>query len=322
MDKISDILGNKNIILDSIKKYGHAPEHNFWHFLNLQNKNDKCVYFDFKNNTGIMAQIYKNGSSEMVSEVLAPEDKKIEIFEEFLECMLLKMKLKKAFVFVSADFKNQIQILAQKSGYHLSRARTYYSPIFNLKNFDERLPGKAWKKIRNIRNRFYKENKVEGIPSADIKKEKLRDIVFQWKRNKNSYGRAEFIKYLNIIENSFNGAKYARTLVVNGIPSTITVGWDIPNSNVYYSAIGIHNYKYKHLGEIENLDDLLYLKSTSHHYANFGTSDKSLLAFKKKFNPESIAKFHYFSVRKRDWDEKRKLAPQKQGAVKIRNRIF
>ena len=70
------------------------------------------------------------------------------------------------------------------------------------------------------------------------------------------------------------------------------------SGNQYYSAIGIHNYKFRHLGEIENLGDLLNLKSRGYTYANFGSSDAALLSFKKKFNPEYIYKLHYFSIRK------------------------
>ena len=297
MDKIIDILGNKGIISDSIRKYGHAPEHNFWYFHNL-NKDNKCLYFRFQNNKGIMAQIYKNGSCEMISEVLSPNNEKLEIFEEFLDYIFSKMKLKKVFVFIPTDFKNRIEIMAQKNKYHLSKSRKYYSPIFNLKNFDEKLGGKLWKKIRNIRNGFYKKNKVEVIPSRNIKKKQLKNIVLQWNKNKKWEGKVDILMYLNFIENDFIGTKYARTLVVNGEPSTITAGWNIPNTNVSYSAIGIHNYKHKNLGEIANLDDLLYLKKTGYENANFGTSDKSLLAFKKKFIPESILESHYFSIRK------------------------
>ena len=194
MEIIEDFLNNKRILLKSIKKYGYAPEHNFWYFLNLQGKTDKCLYFCFQNNTGIMAQVYRDRSCEMVAEVLAPENEKLEIFEEFLEYSLSKMKLKKLFVFVSNDFKNKIQKMARKNNkYHLSRPRAYYCPIFSLKNLDERLPGKIWKKIRNMRNRFYKDNKVEILPSKYFGKKQLGNIVMQWKWNKNSYGRADFV---------------------------------------------------------------------------------------------------------------------------------
>ena len=297
MEVITDILGSKNIIMDSINKHGHAPEHNFWYFYNLACRNEKCTYFRFENDCAIMAVSYKNSSSWMISEVLAPDNDKLKIFEEFLAHALLKLKLKKVFVLVSSDFRKRIQKMA-KGNYHLSSSRTYYSPVFNLKKFDENLPGKSWKKIRNIKNRFYRENKVDVVPSSDIKKSKLKDIVTQWNKNKKWRGRAEIEKYLNFIDNGFEGAKYARTLVIDGKPSTITAGWDVPNSSVYYSAIGMHNYKYKYLSEIANLDDLIYLKKMRNYAVNLGTSDKSLLTFKKKFMPQSILKSHYFSIRR------------------------
>ena len=62
--------------------------------------------------------------------------------------------------------------------------------------------------------------------------------------------------YLNLINNDFKGIDIAKTLYVDGRPSTITAGWRIPNSNNYYSAIGIVDYSYPGLGEVVNIDDL------------------------------------------------------------------
>lgn len=302
MEIIKDILNNKETIVNSIHQHGYAPEHNFWHFFNLQTEKSKCWFLRFNGNAGIMSLLNKSGSCEMISEVLASKNKRMEVFEEFLNHMLRKLGLKKVYVFVGTDFKNEIKKMADKNRNHnrysLSRSRTYYCPIFNLKNFDERLPGKFWKKIRNIKNKFYRDHDVQVVQSQDVDRKALLDIVLQWKKRKGSHDRAEYVKYLNFIKNDFRGAKYARTLVVNGKPSTITAGWSIPDSNIYHSAIGIHNYMFEDLSYISNLDDLLFLKKMGHVYANFGSSDKDLLAFKKKFNPESIVKLHYFSIRK------------------------
>ena len=89
--------------------------------------------------------------------------------------------------------------------------------------------------------------------------------------------------YLNFIKNDFEGTDMARSVVVNNEPCTITAGWKIPNSNNYYSAIGLYNYKYGGLGEIANIDDLTQIKKEKYEYADFGDSTESLLQFKKKF---------------------------------------
>ena len=88
----------------------------------------------------------------------------------------------------------------------------------------------------------------------------------------------------------------AKTLYVNGKPATITAGWKIPNSNYYYSAIGIVDYSYVGLGEIANIDDLNRLKREGYKCVDFGGSDRVLLRFKKKFKPEKIYKTYIFSI--------------------------
>jgi len=91
----------------------------------------------------------------------------------------------------------------------------------------------------------------------------------------------------------------AKTLYVNNRPCTITAGWRIPNSNNYYSSIGIVDYSIPDLGEITNIDDLNRLKKKGFDFVDFGGSDKVLLYFKKKFKPEKIYKTYVFSIVRR-----------------------
>jgi hypothetical protein len=300
MDVIEDVYANKDLILRCIEKFGYAPEHNFWYFLNLESKDDKCLFFNFENDFGLMAQAYKDNTSMLISEVLAPEERRLDVFEEVLDCMLLKKHYKKVFVCVPLKFMKLIENLSKRKQYRLSKNSVAYCPVYNLRCIDETLRGKDWKKLRNIKNSFYAENKVEVIPSTDISKEKLKRIIKEWKASRGTTSRAYYAKYMNFIENNFYGTDHSRTLIVNGVPSSIAAGWRIPNSNNYYSAIGIYNYRFKYLGEIINLEDLLYIKKMGYDYADFGDSDKGLLNFKKKFNPEYIYKTYSFSIRKND----------------------
>ena len=124
-------------------------------------------------------------------------------------------------------------------------------------------------------------------------------ILLNWLKKRSSRDRIEKAYFLNLMDNNFRGMDMAKTLYVNGKPCTITAGWKIPNSNNYYSSIGILDYSIPGLGEVANIDDLDRLKGKGFEYVDFGGSDKILLDFKKKFRPEKIYKTYIFSVVRR-----------------------
>ena len=153
------------------------------------------------------------------------------------------------------------------------------------------------KKLRNIKNKFSKFYDTSFIPSKELDKKKLMDVVLKWKKNRPKVEKNYYTQmYLNFIKNDFEGNDIARSVVVNNEPCTITAGWKIPNSNNYYSSIGILDYSYPGLGEIANIDDLNRLKRKGYDYVDFGGSDKVLLYFKRKFKPEKIYKTYVFSI--------------------------
>ena len=105
--------------------------------------------------------------------------------------------------------------------------------------------------------------------------------------------------YVKFIKSDFEGTDMSSTMVVNGEPCCITAGWRIPNTNNFYSAIGLYNYKYEGLGEVANIDDLTQIKKAGYGYADFGDSTESLLQFKKKFGPESFYRTYWFHIVRR-----------------------
>ena len=301
MDIINDISNGKKEILNCIKKYGSAREHNYWFFYNQQTNYAKILFFKFKD-AGIISIRYKSGIWELIGEVLAPEKKKLELFNDFLDYVLLTKKDKKVFAFIPEKFFNSIKNIMQKSNrYKITQTPDiYYTPVFNMKKWDENLEGKSFKKLRNIRNKFLKSHNVEFIPSKEIEKKKLMDVVHKWRKSRTKVERTYYTEmYLNFIKNDFLGTDIARSVVVNGKPCCITAGWKIPNSNNYYSAIGLYNYKYDGLGEAANIDDLTQIKKAGYEYADFGDSTESLLQFKKKFGPESFYRTYWFHIVKK-----------------------
>ena len=298
MDIIDDIDNGKREIINIIKKHGSAREHNYWFFYNQQTNYAKIYFFKF-NDSGLFSIRYESGTWEVIGEVLAPEKKRLELFNNFLDYALSRKKDKKVFVFIPEKFYNSIDSILQKSKkYRITNAPgIYYTPIFNMKKWNENLEGKEWKKLRNIKNKFSKFYDTSFIPSKELDKKKLMDVVLKWKKNRPKVEKNYYTQmYLNFIKNDFEGNDIARSVVVNNEPCTITAGWKIPNSNNYYSAIGLYNYKYDGLGEIANIDDLSQIKKKKFLFADFGDSTESLLQFKKKFGPESFYKTYWFHI--------------------------
>lgn len=298
MDIIDDIYKNKKEIADCIKKYGSVREHNYWFFYNQQTNYAKIFFLKFKDG-GIFSIRYNKGTWEIIGDILASENKRLDLFQRFLDYTLLTKKDKKVFVFVPEKFYNGVNGMIQESDKYriTSNPIIYYTPVFNMKKWDESLQGKEWKKLRNIKNKFLKTHNVEVIPSKEIEKNKLNEIVLKWKKIRPKIERTYYTEmYLNFIKNDFEGTDIARSVVVDGEPCTITAGWKIPNSNNYYSALGLYNYKYPGLGEVANIDDLTHIKKEKFLFADFGDSTESLLQFKKKFRPESFYKTYWFHI--------------------------
>ncbi|MBI2653272.1 DUF2156 domain-containing protein [Candidatus Woesearchaeota archaeon] len=303
MDVITDISNGKNEINECIKRYGSVGEHNFWFFNNQVTSYAKPFFFKFDKDFGIMSLRYKSGLWEILGEVLAPEEKRIELFNQFLEYVLITRKDKKVFVFPADKFTNSIMgMLKHSTKYRLSDSPiVYYTPVFDMRTWDETLQGKKWKKLRYIKNKLTKSHDIEIVPSEEVDKKKLIDIVFEWKKKRPMGTKAYFIQmYANFVKNDFEGTEIARIILVNGEPCSITAGWPVPNSNTtYHSAIGLHNYKCKGIGELANIDDLNEIKKKRYGYADFGESAKSLLQFKKKFRPHNIYKSYWFHIVKK-----------------------
>tara|TARA_Y100000310_G_scaffold281722_1_gene302387 strand:+ start:25141 stop:26046 length:906 start_codon:yes stop_codon:yes gene_type:complete len=301
MDIIDDFGSNKKEILDCIKKHGSVREHNFWFFYNQQNNYARVHFFKFEDK-GLFSIKYKSGLWEIIGEVLASESERLELFENFLNYALMGKNDQKVFVFVPEKFYNGIHdILKKSNNYRMTGGvDIYHTPVFNLKKWDENLSGSEWKKLRNVKNQFLKLHNVEIIPSKEIEKKKLNNVVHQWRKNRPKVEHNYYTEmYLNFIKNDFEGCDIARSVVVDGEVCTITAGWSIPNSKNYYSGIGLYNYKYNGLGEIANIDDLSQIKKRNFSFADFGDSTQSLLQFKKKFGPEYFYKTYWFHIKGR-----------------------
>ena len=262
MDIIDDAKSGKKEIVNCIKKYGSVREHNYWFFYNQQTNYAKIFFLKFQDK-GVIAIRYKSGIWELIGEVLAPEEKRLGLFNDFLDYVLLTKKDKKVFAFIPEKFFNGVNDMLQESDrYRITGTPDiYHTPVFNMKKWNENLEGKEWKKLRNIKNKFLRSHSIEFIPSKEVEKKKLMDVVLKWRKSRTKVEKTYYTQmYLNFIKNDFEGTDIARSVVVDGEARTITAGWKIPNSNNYYSAVGLYNHKYNGLGEVANIDDLTQIK--------------------------------------------------------------
>lgn len=282
----------------AIKKYGYAPEHNFWWYQAQADENSKNVYVEFNNDEGLFTIEETNKKRITIfSSPIAPPERRAEIIVEYLEHIFKFTQIEKVTLELeSVLYKNFLKIIPS----NLKARSINYTltwPIYNLEAFNYLLPGKHWKTIRKEKNNFYNEYSVKFVDAKDYKdKEALYLIINEWRKKRGANDRAHFYPFINFISKNFKGAIEARVMLVNDKAVGINAGWLIPNSNRYYGSIGIHNYSFSNLGDMIYLEDLSWLKDRGYKEADMGGGEKELTAFKNKFLPKEFYKTHVFSV--------------------------
>jgi len=297
MEIYKDIKKHKSKIISSINKFGFLPEHNYYHYLYRQTPNKKCIFVDFGCGRGIMALFNKKNKVWYVTNgILAPKEEMPGILLEFVDSALSRKNAKKISVEAGEDFKSEIFRKLKNSKYRASMNYALHWPVFDVQKWNEKLSGKEWKKFRNIRNRFRNNLQIKVRDAKNIDKNTLRKLLFSWLKRRHPRDRVDYAYYLNVINNKFKGFEMTRALLINNELCSVSAGWKIPNSDVFYSGIGIFNYRHKDMGDFVNLDDLMHLKNIGYRHVDLGGSDTAILYFKKKFRPEKIYKTCIFSI--------------------------
>jgi hypothetical protein len=289
----------KEIILKSIEKYGYFPEHNINHYFDLKEEGAEPVLVLFGNGMSLLTYHYEESNYWwVVPEPLAPNEKQLEIMMQFLNQVFDQGAEKVQFELNETLRLNLVkEINKQKKFRAIRPAYSLFWPIFHMKNWDHTLSGKKWKIIRNLQNFFLREYEPEIVTDINnISKEELNNLVKRWMKNRRATDRIDDEQYYNIIKGGFEGCDSVRVFTINGTPVSITAGWRIPNSNNYYSAIGILDYEYKGIGEAANIDDLTDLKKKGYEFVDFGGSCDGLFDFKLKFQPHYFYRTDFFSV--------------------------
>ena len=295
-----------------IAKFGYTPEHNYAYFSTTAEQGARNIFLKSPEGYGVLAN-YREKAGEvcMISEALAPREKQVEVLHDALDACFARLSIKKFVVEHDDSLRAETMKAFQSNGYAALKPRySLYWPVFRMKQWDgNAMHGEDWKKLRNLKNRFYSEHSVEVVDSKTVDKAKLKGIITDWVQRRQLMAQgadrkdsnlAYYERYNNMVDFGFEDMKFAKTLVVDGEPCTITAGWEIPNAEEsYYSAIGISNYRHEGLSEIANLDDLNRLKENGYSVVDFGGSPMPWLKFKLKFRPHYVYVTHTYAIVKK-----------------------
>src|SRR3989338_3658342 len=109
MEIITDTITYQDRVQRSIQKHGWSAEHNYWHYQYNNDKGCDNIFFLFDDDMGIMANYDKNINVwAMFSEILAPEEKRLDIFFQFLDYILYQQKGKKVWVELEKSFREKV----------------------------------------------------------------------------------------------------------------------------------------------------------------------------------------------------------------------
>jgi hypothetical protein len=294
-------LAEQRQIEETIKKYGYAPEHNFWWYQFQAEKNSKNVFAAFPDNTGLLTIEERDKKRSYVfSGPIAPPLRRVPILLEYLENIFQSPEIQKVTLELeTALYKEFLDKLPSSlKARAINYALTW--PIYDLKMFNPQLPGGRWKTLRKANNKFYQNHVVDVADAKTYNdKEVLHLIVNEWRKKRGGRDRSHFFPYNNLIDGNFMGAAEARVFIADGKAVGINAGWLVPNSSRFYGALGIHNYSLSDLGDVLYLEDLAWLKARGYLEADMGGGEDALTDFKNKFQPKSFYKTHIFSVVKR-----------------------
>ena len=285
-------------IVAAIQKYGYAPEHNADWFLFYGTKNQTPVFVSWPDGTGVMAK--KEPSVwHLFSEPLASEGERGKRVAELAISVLQDERIKEIVVEARPETRDEILQALPPNFVASPISYTLTWPMMDMSTFDPELPGGHFKRIRNVRTRFYNEHTVAMADVGTVDKKNLHAIVDRWEAALKEKKTPEILpdQYHTTIDGNFAGTKTARAMMVDGAPVGFNAGWEVPNSDIFYAAIGIHDYSLPDLGAILYLEDLAWLKNHGYKMVDTGGVDEGgPLEFKNKFLPVSYYKTHVFSI--------------------------
>ncbi len=303
MEQFNDTLAEQSRIERAIQKYGYASEHNFWWYQYYQywyNPPQRNIFVETDHGALFTAYNERDNEYFVVFDPMAPEQFRVPLLMEYITWVFSNTSAKKIWFQLEKGARPAFLRALPPS---CASRRIYYtmeSPIYDLRKFDPALPGGHYKTLRKEMHKFYREHTVTVADAKTYEdRESLHAIVNHWKKKRPNHERGMMGVYHQMIDGNFEGTKEARVFLVDGVPAGINAGWMIPNSDRFYGAVGVHDYSVDDLGAMLYLEDLVWLKAHGYREADMGGGERSLTAFKSKFQPQSFYETVVFSVAKK-----------------------
>ena len=149
MEIISDTLNAREEIEDCIRSNGSAPEHNYGYYQWLEEPGKKNIFLKFPNKNGILAQ-YKSKIDTwyFISIPIAQQKDRLKIFIESLEYIFSNKNAKKVMAELTEELRSQLISALKNSKLRVGHNNfIYHWPVFEMRNWDDSLQGKDWKKV-------------------------------------------------------------------------------------------------------------------------------------------------------------------------------
>ena len=317
---LENIEAERERIQKCISKYGWTSDHNLdWYIDSIIDSDAKPIFVEFDDGTGILTHKYEDKWriwSDPLSETTTAV-KKISEFAKFVLAEDINPALKDGISSIAKkqsilkcgvkevwcdDVSDNIYPELKKDS-SLKLNDIYYNlfwPVLDMDKYDLILPGGHFKEIRNSRNKFYREHKVEILKTNELSKKDLLKIVDDWvnKMTKKQKGDVYDLKYRNAVLNGFKAFLTSRVMVVDGRSVGFNAGYEVPNMPERFTGIiGIHDYSFKDLGTILWLEDLEWIKkNTNYKVYDMQGSDDGGLKQKLKFGAVIERKTDTFSI--------------------------
>jgi len=291
----------KPLLKDSLARFGHFAEHNLNWFVSSAAAFDDSVPVAAYWPDGRALLCFKASDKYYVfSEPVMPEEEKAERTTAFLE-KVLHPPFKKVVFELETEARRS---LLKKLPNTLRAVRINYTftcPVMDMDRFDPTLPGKHWKSMRKARNTFYAEHDVKVVDAKTVDPKELYALLDRWAKERAARDTVYTENFRGLIASSFEGTTSARAFIVDGKVCGLNAGWEVPNRDIYYGAVGLCDYSFPDLGTLLYLEDMEWTKKSGYHTVDMGgCSDKPSLAFKNKFQPASWYKTFVFSVVRRE----------------------
>ena len=280
MQILSDIELERNRIELAIKKFGYTPDHNFDWLKNCSDEGEPGVFI-WENNNAIW--FYKDDKKTwtIISDPIAPIEAQGKILEEVSEYILDQDEN-----IYFLDVRDRVfNFIKEKYPEKFKLDYEIIWPVVDMTNWDPELPGGHFKELRNAIHKFHREHESRVLPTSELDKKDLHDIVNRWFFNRDKVGIVVLPgRYHDMIDNNFGGTKSSRVMLVDGKPVGFNAGWETPNNSSEWSAsIGIHDYSVHDLGVALMYEDLVWIKNAGYKTCDLEGSDASALHFKTQF---------------------------------------